>query len=246
MSKEQLKKMAAVLLPYLLPALQEELDQRREEDREWSTVECARQLAEREQHRYDRTEDTVPVGFTSLAEMEEHMQCVARAVLAAEDERRRQRQVQEDARREERHTRQQEELRGELHRLKHSLMGEVEQRARAQEDTLTALQSQLTKLTRRQSTTKVIVDSNNNNNNVLLECQPLTAHVRRLLASHQQLIDVVVERRCAAVLEQVEGERHRYDLQNTDLRTRLQTLRNDTRHALTEMSRNLNIAAPGL
>ncbi|KPA76145.1 hypothetical protein ABB37_07912 [Leptomonas pyrrhocoris] len=76
--------------------------------------------------------------------------------------------------------------------------------------------------------------------------QPALEHMRRLLASHQEMMDAVVEGRCRRAEGVMEGSRHVW-LQNvTELRGKVSSLRSDVRGAFNELCSNLNVASPAL
>ncbi|KAK7195077.1 hypothetical protein NESM_000430600 [Novymonas esmeraldas] len=76
--------------------------------------------------------------------------------------------------------------------------------------------------------------------------QPAMEHMRRLLASHQELIDAAVEDRCRRAERTVEGSRHVWVQNVAEVRTKLSALRADVRGAFGELCENLNVAAPAL
>ncbi|KPI86413.1 hypothetical protein ABL78_4529 [Leptomonas seymouri] len=76
--------------------------------------------------------------------------------------------------------------------------------------------------------------------------QPALEHMRRLLVSHQEMMGATVEDRCRRAESVVEGNRHVW-LQNlTELRGKVSALRSDVRGAFNELCSTLNVAAPAL
>lgn len=76
--------------------------------------------------------------------------------------------------------------------------------------------------------------------------QPALDHMRRLLASHQEMVNAAVEDRCRRAESVVEGNRHVW-LQNvTELRGKVSALRTDVRGAFNELCLTLNVASPAL
>lgn len=76
--------------------------------------------------------------------------------------------------------------------------------------------------------------------------QPAMDHMRRLLVSHQEMLNASVEDRCQRAEHAVDGSRHVWTQNIAELRSKLSALRGDVRGAFAELCENLNVAAPAL
>ena len=81
---------------------------------------------------------------------------------------------------------------------------------------------------------------------VSAQIAPSMDHVHKLTAAHRQMMDSLIDDRCARLETRLEAVVLRFDQQLADTRSRLSSLRSDVRGALGAMSSTLNIAAPAL
>lgn len=89
-------------------------------------------------------------------------------------------------------------------------------------------------------------DDNCNNSDYKADTKALLLYIRRVLSAHQQMTDVIIDKRVATLESQWNAKWGTSQTNVIQLQGKLQSLQQQMRHALSELAISCNVASPGL